>query len=68
MLFGRLIDGLGGMTTDVNADINDFNPGLYMTYGKVNSASSIDDWFHAGSRCLAPEPGLHVDPVVPLRA
>ncbi len=47
MLFGRLIDGLGGMTTDVNADINDFNPGLYMTYGKVNSASSIDDWFHA---------------------
>src|SRR3990170_6270268 len=47
MLFGRLIEGLGGMTTDVNADINDFNPGLYITYGKVNSASSIDDWFHA---------------------
>ncbi len=47
MLFGRIIDGLGGTVTDVNADINDFNPGLYMTYGKVNSASSIDDWFHA---------------------
>ena len=47
MLFGRIIDGLGGTSTDVNADINDFNPGLYMTYGKVNTASSIDDWFHA---------------------
>jgi len=47
MLFGRIIDGLGGISTDVNADINDFNPGLYITYGKVNSASSIDDWFHA---------------------
>jgi DMSO reductase family type II enzyme molybdopterin subunit len=47
MLFGRVIEGLGGTVTDVNADINDFNPGLYMTYGKVNSASSVDDWFHA---------------------
>ncbi|MGZ5374489.1 MAG: molybdopterin-dependent oxidoreductase, partial [Aeromicrobium sp.] len=27
MLFGRVIEKLGGMTTDVNADINDFNPG-----------------------------------------
>jgi DMSO reductase family type II enzyme molybdopterin subunit len=48
MLMGPLIEGLGGTTTDVNADINDFNPGLYITYGKVNSASSVDDWFHAG--------------------
>jgi DMSO reductase family type II enzyme molybdopterin subunit len=47
MLMGPLIEGLGGTTTDVNADINDFNPGLYITYGKVNSASSVDDWFHA---------------------
>ena len=47
MLFGRIIEGLGGTVTDVNADINDFNPGLYITYGKVNSASSVDDWFHA---------------------
>ncbi|KKK57765.1 hypothetical protein LCGC14_3051190, partial [marine sediment metagenome] len=47
MLFGRIIEGLGGTVTDVNADINDFNPGLYMTYGKVNAASSVDDWFHA---------------------
>ncbi|MFQ5472112.1 MAG: molybdopterin-dependent oxidoreductase, partial [Dehalococcoidia bacterium] len=47
MLFGRIIEGIGGTVTDVNADINDFNPGLYMTYGKVNSASSVDDWFHA---------------------
>lgn len=47
MLFGRIIEGLGGTVTDVNADINDFNPGIYMTFGKVNLAASVDDWFHA---------------------
>jgi anaerobic selenocysteine-containing dehydrogenase len=47
LLFGRIIDLLGGTATDVNADINDFSPGLYLTYGKSNGASSIDDWFHA---------------------
>ncbi|MGQ9572287.1 MAG: molybdopterin-dependent oxidoreductase [Dehalococcoidia bacterium] len=47
LLFGKIIEHLGGISTDVNADINDFNPGLYMTYGKVNAASSVDDWFHA---------------------
>ncbi len=47
LLFGRLLDLLGGTATDVNADINDFNPGLYVTYGKVHGVSSIDDWFHA---------------------
>jgi len=48
MLFGRIIEALGGTVTDVNADINDFNPGIYMTFGKVNLAASVDDWFHAG--------------------
>ena len=47
LLFGKIVELLGGITTDVNADINDFNPGLYITYGKVNAASSVDDWFHA---------------------
>ena len=47
MLFGKILEQIGGLATDVNADINDFNPGLYMTFGKVNLASSIDDWFHA---------------------
>src|SRR3990172_11665007 len=43
---GRLMGMLGGLTTDVNAEINDFSPGLYLTFGKFNLCSSLDDWFH----------------------
>ena len=45
--FGRLIELIGGLSTDVNAVINDFSTGIYMTYGKFDPASSIDDIFHA---------------------
>src|SRR3990170_2217979 len=47
MPFGRLVDMLGGITTDVNAVINDFSTGIYMTYGKFDPASGIDDIFHS---------------------
>ena len=43
---GRLMGMLGGLTTDVNAEINDFSPGLYLTFGKFNLCSSLDDGFH----------------------
>jgi len=33
--------------TDVNANINDFGPGLYLTFGKFNAMASADDWFHS---------------------
>jgi DMSO reductase family type II enzyme molybdopterin subunit len=43
---GRLMEMLGGLTTDVNAEINDFSPGIYLTFGKFNLCSSLDDGFH----------------------
>ena len=42
-----LVNVLGGITTDVQAEINDFSPGLYITYGKFDPAASVDDWFHS---------------------
>jgi anaerobic selenocysteine-containing dehydrogenase len=44
---GRLFRMIGGLITDVNAEINDFSPGLYLTFGKFNLCSSLDDAFHA---------------------
>ena len=38
---------IGSLITDVNAEINDFSPGLYLTFGKFNLCSSLDDGFHS---------------------
>jgi anaerobic selenocysteine-containing dehydrogenase len=38
---------IGGLVTDVNAEMNDFAPGYYLTYGAFDPVSSIDDWFHS---------------------
>ena len=44
----RYIPGtLGATTTDVQSEINDFNPGLYITFGRFDPAHSNDDWFHS---------------------
>jgi len=43
----RFFSLIGGLTTDLNAEMNDFSPGHYLTYGKFDPVSSIDDWFHA---------------------
>lgn len=43
----RFYSLVGGITTDLNAEMNDFSPGHYLTYGKFDPVSSIDDWFHA---------------------
>jgi DMSO reductase family type II enzyme molybdopterin subunit len=45
--FSRLLNMLGAIVTDVNAEINDFSPGIYLTLGKFNVCSSLDDFFHA---------------------
>jgi DMSO reductase family type II enzyme molybdopterin subunit len=45
--FARLIGLLGGVSTDVNADIGDFNVGLFETFGQAASSASVDDWFHS---------------------
>jgi DMSO reductase family type II enzyme molybdopterin subunit len=44
---GRFFGQIGGLTTDLNAEMNDFSPGHYLTYGKFDPVSSTDDWFHA---------------------
>jgi len=46
-LLGALFSHLGAVQTDVNANINDFGPGLYLTFGKFNAMASADDWFHS---------------------
>ncbi|MDP2948438.1 MAG: molybdopterin-dependent oxidoreductase [Chloroflexota bacterium] len=47
LLLSRLMLLLGGLNTDVQGEINDFSPGFYLTFGKFDPASSVDDWFHA---------------------
>lgn len=44
---GAFLNAVGGLTTDVNAEMNDVAPGYYLTYGTFDPVSSIDDWFHA---------------------
>jgi nitrate reductase alpha subunit len=47
LVYGSQIVGqLGGTITDVQAEINDFSPGIYITFGKFDPAASCDDWFH----------------------
>ena len=44
---GRFLGLVGGITTDINGEINDFAPGHYLTYGTFDPVSSVDDWFHS---------------------
>jgi DMSO reductase family type II enzyme molybdopterin subunit len=38
---------LGTPITDGNAEFQDWSPGYYLTWGKFNPVSSMDDWFLA---------------------
>ncbi len=38
---------LGTPITDGNAEFQDWSPGYYLTWGKYNPVSSMDDWFLA---------------------
>ncbi|MDO8616303.1 MAG: molybdopterin-dependent oxidoreductase [Dehalococcoidia bacterium] len=38
---------LGSPLTDGNAEFQDWSPGYYLTWGKFNPVSSMDDWFLA---------------------
>jgi DMSO reductase family type II enzyme molybdopterin subunit len=40
-------NALGTPTTDGNSEFQDFSPGFYITWGKFNPVSSMDDWFLA---------------------
>jgi DMSO reductase family type II enzyme molybdopterin subunit len=43
---GRVLELAGGLFLDPNAVINDFSPGIYLTFGKFDPANSCDDTFH----------------------
>jgi DMSO reductase family type II enzyme molybdopterin subunit len=58
MLASPFLMRLGGVTTDVQAEINDFSPGIYITFGKFDPASSCDDWFHTDLMLI-----WHINPV-----
>jgi DMSO reductase family type II enzyme molybdopterin subunit len=47
VLAGGVLNRLGAVTTDVQSEINDFNPGLYITFGRFDPVASNDDWFHS---------------------
>jgi DMSO reductase family type II enzyme molybdopterin subunit len=47
VLAGSVFTRLGATSTDVQSEINDFNPGLYATFGRFDPAHSNDDWFHS---------------------
>jgi len=44
---GRFAMTWGMTSLDTDGLINDFNIGQYMTFGKFQQASSVDDWFNA---------------------
>jgi len=44
---GRFFNVLGGFELDLNGAIGDFNPGVYLSFGKQQIESSADDWFHS---------------------
>ena len=47
ILAGGVFNRLGVTSTDVQSEINDFNPGLYATFGRFDPVASNDDWFHS---------------------
>jgi DMSO reductase family type II enzyme molybdopterin subunit len=46
-LGGSVLSRLGATHTDVQAEINDFSPGIYTTFGRFDPCASNDDWFHS---------------------
>ena len=47
VLANNVFQRLGTTSTDVQSEINDFNPGLYATFGRFDPVPSSDDWFHS---------------------
>ena len=47
VLGGGVLSRIGATHTDVQSEINDFNPGVYTTFGRFDPCPSNDDWFHS---------------------
>jgi anaerobic selenocysteine-containing dehydrogenase len=46
-LAGAVFNKLGCTMTDVQGEINDWSPGIYVTFGRFDPCASSDDWFHS---------------------
>jgi DMSO reductase family type II enzyme molybdopterin subunit len=46
-LAGAVFNKLGCTLTDVQGEINDWSPGIYITFGRFDPCASNDDWFHS---------------------
>ena len=46
ILWNNFSSQLGFQVTDLQAEINDFSPGIYTTFGKFDPAPGADDFFH----------------------
>ena len=46
-LAGAVLNKLGCTHTDVQSEINDWSPGIYVTFGRFDPCASSDDWFHS---------------------
>jgi len=44
---GAVFTSLGCTVTDVQGEINDWSPGVYITFGRFDPCASNDDWFHS---------------------
>jgi DMSO reductase family type II enzyme molybdopterin subunit len=47
ILWSNFSAQLGFQVTDLQAEINDFSPGIYTTFGKFDPAPGADDFFHS---------------------
>ena len=47
ILWNNFSAQLGFSVTDLQAEINDFSPGIYTTFGKFDPAPGADDFFHS---------------------
>ena len=66
-LAGAVFNKLGCTMTDVQGEINDWNPGIYTTFGRFDPCASNDDWFHSDVILIwANNPGVQRHPARPL--
>ena len=47
ILWSNFSAQLGFQVTDLQAEINDFSPGIYTTFGKFDPSPGADDFFHS---------------------
>ncbi len=46
-LANHMFQRMGATVTDGQGELNDLNPGVYLTFGRLSSTPSVDDWFQS---------------------